>query len=422
MIGAQLLLEMRARRSRRALSTSFRYSASTATVAAAIAGPRAAKSNEKLGFDLIINATGNIKKYCSQLKNKSASSSGRDIKENEFKPRKALLTWDDYDESDKETSEYDDIAQLSFMAKDDHSDEVITTQNFDYNKLELAFLELSKNHEKLKLKNTTLKKKVLSLLNIVEELKGEKEELDEKAEFYIAENAQCNARKAKESNPACQVVVKRRTDDHPPQIMVTFVNGVEEMFDATATPTQDIRNMILEKGQMLETEQMFKEAGEKWPVVIPEEELSQSFPGTKEFILLIFAYLCILLIFASFSSFAKEEKEVKGLMHANSETGPLEDLVERLREEEAIIMVREVGCCGDLVVALHPMLVSDEEASCGFGGRKRRQLRWKRGISRVIMALNPTLVGDEVVGCVCNGKRHQQRRIWLKKVVDLNDW
>ncbi|KAK2992602.1 hypothetical protein RJ640_015958 [Escallonia rubra] len=73
-------------------------------------------------------------------------------------------------------------------------------------------------------------------------------------------------------------IVKRHTDDHPPQITVTFVNGVEEMFDASATPAQDIRNMILEKGQMLETEQMFKEAGEKWPVVIPEEELSQSFP------------------------------------------------------------------------------------------------------------------------------------------------
>ncbi|KAK2977641.1 hypothetical protein RJ640_012478 [Escallonia rubra] len=95
--------------------------------------------------------------------------------------------------------------------------------------------------------------------------------------------AQCNACKAKESNPAYQVVVKRRTDDHPPQITVTFVNGVEEMFDATATPAQDIRNMILKKGQMLETEQMFKEAGEKWHVVIPEEELSQSFPGTKSF-------------------------------------------------------------------------------------------------------------------------------------------
>ncbi|KAK2965659.1 hypothetical protein RJ640_001492 [Escallonia rubra] len=46
----------------------------------------------------------------------------RDFKEKKFKPRKALLTWDDSDESDKETSEDDDVAQLCFMAKDDHSD------------------------------------------------------------------------------------------------------------------------------------------------------------------------------------------------------------------------------------------------------------------------------------------------------------
>lgn len=39
--------------------------------------------------------------------------------------------------------------------------------------------------------------------------------------------------------------------------------------------------MILEKGLQLETEQMFREAGEKWPVIIPEEERHQSFPGTK---------------------------------------------------------------------------------------------------------------------------------------------
>ncbi|MBA0844791.1 hypothetical protein Goarm_022324 [Gossypium armourianum] len=38
--------------------------------------------------------------------------------------------------------------------------------------------------------------------------------------------------------------------------------------------------MILRKGQMLETEHMFREAGEKWPVIIPEE-LHQFFPGTK---------------------------------------------------------------------------------------------------------------------------------------------
>ncbi|KAJ8772649.1 hypothetical protein K2173_027826 [Erythroxylum novogranatense] len=93
--------------------------------------------------------------------------------------------------------------------------------------------------------------------------------------------AQCNSRKAKESNPACQVLVKRRTDDHHPQITVTFVNGIEEAFDATTTTAQSIRNMILEKGQFLETEQMFREAGEKWPVIIPEEELLQHAAGTK---------------------------------------------------------------------------------------------------------------------------------------------
>ncbi|XVF63730.1 hypothetical protein PTKIN_Ptkin09bG0109500 [Pterospermum kingtungense] len=93
--------------------------------------------------------------------------------------------------------------------------------------------------------------------------------------------AQCNARKAEESNPTCQLLVKRRTDDQPPQITVTFVNGVEEVFDATSTPAQTIRNMILHKGQLLETEQMFREAGEKWSVIIPEEELHHSFPGTE---------------------------------------------------------------------------------------------------------------------------------------------
>ncbi|EXB63459.1 hypothetical protein L484_005422 [Morus notabilis] len=87
--------------------------------------------------------------------------------------------------------------------------------------------------------------------------------------------AQCNTRKAKESNPASQVLVKRRTDDEPPKIAVTFVNGVEEVFDATSTPAQSIRTMILQKGQSLETEQMFREAGEPWPVLIPEEELHQ---------------------------------------------------------------------------------------------------------------------------------------------------
>lgn len=95
--------------------------------------------------------------------------------------------------------------------------------------------------------------------------------------------AQCNARKAKESNPGCQIQVKRRTDDFPPQITVTFANGVEETFDATSTTAQHIRGLILDKGRILETEQMFREAGEKWPVVIPEEELQQPFTGIKVF-------------------------------------------------------------------------------------------------------------------------------------------
>ncbi|MBA0555980.1 hypothetical protein Golob_026123, partial [Gossypium lobatum] len=60
-----------------------------------------------------------------------------------------------------------------------------------------------------------------------------------------------------------------QTNDHLPQITVAFVNGVEEVFHATSTPAQTIRTVILRKGQMLETEHMFREAGEKWPIIIP---------------------------------------------------------------------------------------------------------------------------------------------------------
>ncbi|KAL4197268.1 hypothetical protein AMTRI_Chr04g187440 [Amborella trichopoda] len=84
--------------------------------------------------------------------------------------------------------------------------------------------------------------------------------------------AQCNARRARDSNPGCQITVKRRTDNFDPQITVTFVNGTEEVIDAASTPAQDIREKILAKGRMLETEQMFREAGEAWPVMIPEAE------------------------------------------------------------------------------------------------------------------------------------------------------
>ncbi|KAK2995299.1 hypothetical protein RJ640_010905 [Escallonia rubra] len=94
--------------------------------------------------------TGHIKKYCPQLKNKTASSNSRDFKEKKFKSRKALLTWDDSDESNKEISEDDEVAQLCFMAKDDNSK--VISENPDYNELKSAFLELSENYEKLKVK------------------------------------------------------------------------------------------------------------------------------------------------------------------------------------------------------------------------------------------------------------------------------
>lgn len=119
------------------------------------------------------------------------------------------------------------------------------------------------------------------MLKFLSKVKIEFNALDPRLASCMEFLAQCNARKAKESNPACQLIVKRRTDDQPPQIAVTFVNGVEEVFDATSTPAQTIRNMILEKGQLLETEQMFREAGETWPIVIPEEELRQPTPSIK---------------------------------------------------------------------------------------------------------------------------------------------
>ncbi|CAK9317293.1 unnamed protein product [Citrullus colocynthis] len=119
------------------------------------------------------------------------------------------------------------------------------------------------------------------MLKFLSKVKIEFNALDPRLASCMEFLAQCNARKAKESNPACQLIVKRRTDDHPPQIAVTFVNGVEEVFDATSTPAQTIRNMILEKGKLLETEQMFREAGETWPVIIPDEELNQPFPSIK---------------------------------------------------------------------------------------------------------------------------------------------
>lgn len=119
------------------------------------------------------------------------------------------------------------------------------------------------------------------MLKFLSRVKIEFSALDPRAASCMEFLAQCNSRKAKESNPSCEVEVKRGREERAPQITVTFVNGIEEVFDATSTPAQNIRNLILEKGQQLETEQMFREAGESWPVIIPDEELSQIAPPTK---------------------------------------------------------------------------------------------------------------------------------------------
>ncbi|VAH86099.1 hypothetical protein VPH35_056596 [Triticum aestivum] len=58
----------------------------------------------------------------------------------------------------------------------------------------------------------------------------------------------------------------------PPCVLVTYLNGAEEAFVAADGATaQGMRDQILACGRLLETEQLFREAGEKWPVVIPEE-------------------------------------------------------------------------------------------------------------------------------------------------------
>lgn len=149
------------------------------------------------------------------------------------------------------------------------------------------------------------------MLKFLSRVRIEFNALDPRTASCLEFLAQCNARKAKESNPACQVLVKRRTDDEPPKITVTFVNGVEEVFDATATPAQNIRTMILEKGQLLQTEQMFREAGEPWPVIIPADELHQPAPGTKvpthfQSFLLFFPFNFFLIIGACICVFSSE--------------------------------------------------------------------------------------------------------------------
>lgn len=100
--------------------------------------------------------------------------------------------------------------------------------------------------------------------------------LDKRASSALEFLAQCNSRKARSSNPNCEVVVKRRTDAAPPVVAVTFTNGREDVMDGTAMAAQEIRKRILEQAELMETEKMFRDAGYDWPVIIPMEEVEAS--------------------------------------------------------------------------------------------------------------------------------------------------
>ena len=57
--------------------------------------------------------------------------------------------------------------------------------------------------------------------------------------------------------------------------------------------------MILEKGQTLETEQMFREAGESWPAIIPKEELSQPAPGVNVCFFSLYRFCLLAIMFGA---------------------------------------------------------------------------------------------------------------------------
>uniref|UniRef100_A0A6V7QWA8 Large ribosomal subunit protein mL53 n=1 Tax=Ananas comosus var. bracteatus TaxID=296719 RepID=A0A6V7QWA8_ANACO len=120
------------------------------------------------------------------------------------------------------------------------------------------------------------------MLKYLSRVRVEYNALDPRKAACVELLAQCISRRAKESNPACQVELQRLAEaGAAPRVVVTYVNGVEEAIDAAATPAQAIRQQILDRGRLLETEQMFREAGEPWPVLIPHHELHQPFPASS---------------------------------------------------------------------------------------------------------------------------------------------
>ncbi|XP_051124435.1 uncharacterized protein LOC127246863 [Andrographis paniculata] len=120
------------------------------------------------------------------------------------------------------------------------------------------------------------------MLRFLSKIKVEFNAVDPRSASCMEFLALCNSRRARESNPSCAVGVRRRTDEFSPRIAVTFVDGSEETFDAAAMAAEDIQNTILEKAQVFEAEQMFREAGEKWPVLIPDDELRQPYASGNQ--------------------------------------------------------------------------------------------------------------------------------------------
>jgi large subunit ribosomal protein L53 len=114
------------------------------------------------------------------------------------------------------------------------------------------------------------------MLKYLSKVRVEFNALDKRASSALEFLAQCNSRKARSSNPNCEVVVKRRTDAAPPVVAVTFTNGREDVMDGTAMAAQEIRKRILEQAELMETEKMFRDAGYDWPVIIPMEEVEAS--------------------------------------------------------------------------------------------------------------------------------------------------
>jgi large subunit ribosomal protein L53 len=96
--------------------------------------------------------------------------------------------------------------------------------------------------------------------------------LDPRAASALEFLAQCNSRKARQSNPKCEVEVKRRTDEAKPRITVTFLNGKVQELDGTVMHANQIRKGILDQADMMETEKSFRDAGLEWPVIIPVSE------------------------------------------------------------------------------------------------------------------------------------------------------